>query len=90
MSEYEPMPFKMRGGYDQLELLGARWWQEGMAKAQVQVQRARQSKNRDGTDDSRRRALKVLVGLAGLPLLAGFAFTRCGGSGSTTQTVSKK
>ena len=55
-------PFAMQVGYDQPELLGARWWYEGLSPAPGSSPRTTKPAT---ADESRRTALKVLVGVAG-------------------------
>jgi hypothetical protein len=62
-------PFDLQVGYDQDELLGARWWQDGLRAAS-----AGRASPRGGTDDTRRSALKVLFALGGFAVVAGIAF----------------
>lgn len=67
--------FSLRVGYDQDELLGARWWQEHLRHSSL----VRSSTSGSGSDPeaSRRQALKVLVALGGAALCGGIALTTC-------------
>lgn len=78
-----PAAFTLRVGYDQDELLGARWWQENLRSAVARRARAR---GEDGTDESRRTALKVLAAIGGVAAF-GFVVSRGCSRGSTTTTV---
>ncbi len=61
------VPFQLQVGYDQDELLGARWWQDGLAEATTFQPRTRGA----SMDASRRSALKVMLGLGGAVLAGG-------------------
>lgn len=65
-------PFVLQVAYDQDELLGARWWHEGL-----QLQPVDLADSSLGTDASRRAALKVLAGLGVGVVFAGVAFRGC-------------
>jgi len=67
-----PHPFVLQVAYDQDELLGARWWHEGL-----QIQPVDLADSSLGTDASRRAALKVLAGLGVGVVFAGVAFRGC-------------
>lgn len=70
MSSAKP-PFVLQVAYDQDELLGARWWHEGLRLQPLA------SDSSLGTDASRRAALKVLAGLGVGVVFAGVAFRGC-------------
>lgn len=74
--------FSLRVGYDQDELLGARWWQEHLRHSSL----VRSSTGGSGSDPeaSRRQALKVLVALGGAALFGGVALTTCNRRTSTS------
>ena len=77
-------PFKLRVGYDQDELLGARWWQEGMRLAA--------SRPTGNVDESRRSALRTLVQVGGVVLFGGVALSYCrhrNRTSTTTYTVTR-
>lgn len=65
-------PFVLQVAYDQNELLGARWWHEGL-----QLQPVDFADSTLGTDASRRAALKVLAGLGVGAVFAAVAFRGC-------------
>lgn len=65
--------FTLRVGYDQDELLGARWWQEHLRHSSLQ----RSGNAGSDQEASRRQALKVLVALGGAALFGGVALTTC-------------
>lgn len=67
-----PHPFVLQVAYDQDELLGARWWHEGLQLSPVDL-----ADSTPGTDASRRAALKVLAGLGVGVVFAGIAFRGC-------------
>lgn len=67
-----PHPFVLQVAYDQDELLGARWWHEGL-----QIQPVDLADSSLGTDASRRAALKVLAGLGVGVVFASVAFRGC-------------
>jgi len=67
-----PRPFVLQVAYDQDELLGARWWHEGL-----KLQPFALAGSSLGTDASRRAALKVLAGLGIGAVFAGVAFRGC-------------
>lgn len=67
-----PHPFVLRVAYDQDELLGARWWHDGLQLAPADL-----ADSTPGTDASRRAALKVLAGLGVGVVFAGVAFRGC-------------
>lgn len=67
-------PFALQVGYDQPELLGARWWLEGAIELPPATSRATRLAT---TDESRRLALKMLFGVGGALALSAFALTRC-------------
>lgn len=71
MSE-RPRPFVLQVAYDQDELLGARWWHEGLKVKPVAL-----GDWGSGGDDSRRAALKVLACLGVGAVFAGVAFRGC-------------
>lgn len=71
-----PTPFQMQVGYDQEELLGARWWHEGLPAPPTGTVRTTQPTTADA---SRRTALKVLVALGGGLVVAGVAIHQLGG-----------
>jgi hypothetical protein len=73
-----PHPFVLQVAYDQDELLGARWWHEGLQLAPVDL-----ADSPLGTDASRRAALKVLAGLGVGVVFAGVAFRGCAGNRPT-------
>jgi hypothetical protein len=84
-------PFTLQVGWDQAELLGARWWQEGLLAAgeQPTVRAARGgASGGDQRLGSRRAALQKLVLLGGGVVVAGVVLRGCfGGRGSTTVTT---
>lgn len=73
-----PHPFVLQVAYDQDELLGARWWHEGLQLAPIDL-----ADSSLGTDASRRAALKVLAGLGVGVVFAGVAFRGCAGNRPT-------
>ncbi|MBL8753453.1 MAG: hypothetical protein JNK15_09145 [Planctomycetes bacterium] len=81
-------PFDLQVGYDQDELLGGRWWQQGLAGTYatgIPTVTSRIGPTR--IDESRRSALKMLLGLGGFVVVAGLVTTRCSSSGSHTTTI---
>jgi hypothetical protein len=78
-----PHPFVLRVAYDQDELLGARWWHEGLQLSPVDL-----ADSTPGTDASRRAALKVLAGLGVGVVFAGVAFRGCSGNRPTRYQAS--
>ncbi len=81
-NDHKP-PFALQVGYDQPELLGARWWLEGtIAMAKPAASAGRRPAT---TDESRRFALKMLFGVGGALALGAFVVTR--NLGSTTQVA---
>lgn len=75
--------FQLRVGYDQDELLGARWWQDNLRASFAAPQQSS-----SGTDASRRVALQILFGVGGLALFGAFGLSRCS-SRSSYQSVTK-
>ena len=69
--------FELQVGYDQEELLGARWWQQGMRVAAARTRGAT-------VDESRRAALKALIVVGGAVIVAGVV---AGGTCSRRRTV---
>jgi len=69
--------FELQVGYDQLELLGARWWQEGLREVPARA-------GRSTHDESRRTALKALIVVGGAVIVAGVV---AGGTCSRRRTV---
>ncbi|MBL8803299.1 MAG: hypothetical protein JNN27_14935 [Planctomycetes bacterium] len=67
-----PRSFVLQVAYDQYELLGARWWHEGLTLKPVAF-----AGSALGADASRRAALKVLAGLGVGAVFAGVAFRGC-------------
>ena len=68
-----PQPFQLQVAYDQDELLGARWWHKGMVVPAV----AAIGGGTASLDESRRRALKVMIGLGAGIVFVGVASSRC-------------
>lgn len=88
----EPIPFQLQVGYDQPELLGARWWQQSLAQAASVAKAARASDSRRGDVDddnaaSRRRALIILAGIGGTLVAGGIVANLLGGRDSGPQIV---
>lgn len=65
--------FVLRVGYDQDELLGARWWHEGMRAAIV----ASASGGGGDFDEGRRNALRSLAVLGTFAVFGGLLLSRC-------------
>lgn len=87
-----PMPFQLQVGYDQPELLGARWWQQSLAQAAGPARTAWSAGGgrRDGEDDnaaSRRRALGILAALGGTLVFGGIVANALGGGDSSPQIL---
>ncbi len=80
----EKAVFTLRVGYDQDELLGARWWQDNLRNRGSFASGAAGSAPADA---SRRQALQVLVGLGGCLLLGGVALSRCSSNSSPSSIV---
>ncbi|MFY9345833.1 MAG: hypothetical protein WAT39_25300, partial [Planctomycetota bacterium] len=76
-------PFQLQVGYDQDELLGARWWQEGL---QASYPRTARRPTPSTYDEGRRTALKALVALGGFGVVAALA-VRCSSGSSGGGTV---
>jgi hypothetical protein len=98
VSTNEPRPpFALQVGYDQPELLGARWWQEGLHDAGWEpTPRAAGKGWSTGGDEqlaSRRAALQKLVLIGGGVVVAGLVlrgmFRGGGGGGGTVTTVER-
>ena len=83
--ERDATPFAVQVVYDQDEVLGARWWQEGVRA----VGAASAASGSSGTvDESRRTALKLLVALGGGALVLGGAFSKCSSNSTTVRSTS--
>lgn len=67
-------PFLLQVGYDQDELLGARWWHEGM---RMTFAPPRHGAGTTSTDESRRNALRMLAIVGGGVVLFGVVAVRC-------------
>lgn len=83
----EPIPFQLQVGYDQPELLGARWWQQSLPLPAVRPPTGRAANRRSLSPDdeqtaSRRRALTILAALGGTLVVGGIAFNALGGNRS--------
>lgn len=74
-------PFQLQVGYDQEELLGARWWHEGMRMTFAPAPR---STGTASLDESRRRALRVLAITGGGLVLFGAMAVRCSSDSSSS------
>ncbi len=84
-------PFVLQVGYDQDELLGARWWHEALPLPASPPKAGRAAAREVGLLATRRSALQKLLLLGGGAVVAGFAVRGCsgrgGGGGSTVQTI---
>ena len=77
-------PFQLQVGYDQEELLGARWWHEGMRMSFAPI---RHSTGAASVDESRRSALRTLAMVGGGVVLFGALAVRCNSDSSSGSTV---
>lgn len=87
-------PFRLQVGYDQAELLGARWWQQSLPQPAADLASIRRSNDRQRDERqseealSRRRALQVMAGLGGVLLVGGIAVSAAlDRSGTGTEIV---
>ncbi len=90
MTGADDVPFALQVGYDQDELLGGRWWQASLPSAKpAGTQRAVAGRTSAPlqAEESRRTALKVMLGLGGFVVVAGLVSTKLGRSGTRTTAV---